>query len=177
MLKPSAAEKVQLSEQIIEKMPSISMFTFRTATRPAARLSIPAVPAVNIPPNISSTITSRKTVRSVNSTIQLKTIPCGLDTATVAISGSKTDAGEYKELLVPNVTKIVDAKGRDVTSYYDISYEDGTLTISPRRPAERSRDQKCKRRQQGLRRHTPDQAPRSPLLATASLTARARPTT
>lgn len=55
-----------------------------------------------------------------------------MDTATVAISGSKTDAGEYKELLVPNVTKIVDAKGRDVTSYYDISYEDGTLTISPR---------------------------------------------
>ena len=55
-----------------------------------------------------------------------------MDTATVAISGSKTDAGEYKELLVPNVTKIVDAKGRDVTSYYDISYEDGTLSISPR---------------------------------------------
>lgn len=55
-----------------------------------------------------------------------------MDTATVAISGSKTDAGEYKELLVPNVTRIVDAKGRDVTSYYDISYEDGTLTISPR---------------------------------------------
>ena len=53
-----------------------------------------------------------------------------MDTATVAISGSKTDAGEYKELLVPNVTKIVDAKGRDVTSYYDISYEDGTLTIT-----------------------------------------------
>lgn len=53
-------------------------------------------------------------------------------TATVAISGSKTDAGEYKELLVPNVTKIVDAKNKDVTGYYDISYEDGTLTINKR---------------------------------------------
>ena len=52
--------------------------------------------------------------------------------ATVTISGSKTDAGEYEELLVPNVTKIVDAKGKDVTSYYDISYEDGTLTINKR---------------------------------------------
>ena len=52
--------------------------------------------------------------------------------ATVTISGSKTDAGEYEELLVPNGTKIVDAKGKDVTSYYDISYEDGTLTINKR---------------------------------------------
>ena len=52
--------------------------------------------------------------------------------ATVTISGSKTDAGEYEELLVPNVTKIVDAKGKDVTSYYDISYEDGKLTITKR---------------------------------------------
>ena len=52
--------------------------------------------------------------------------------ATVTISGSKTDAGEYEELLVPNVTKIVDAKDKDVTSYYDISYEDGTLTINKR---------------------------------------------
>lgn len=52
--------------------------------------------------------------------------------ATVTISGSKTDAGEYEELLVPNVTKIVDAKNKDVTSYYDISYEDGTLTINKR---------------------------------------------
>lgn len=52
--------------------------------------------------------------------------------ATVTISGSKTDAGEYEELLVPSVTKIVDAKGKDVTSYYDISYEDGKLTINKR---------------------------------------------
>ena len=52
--------------------------------------------------------------------------------ATVTISGSKTDAGEYEELLVPSGTKIVDAKGKDVTSYYDISYEDGTLTINKR---------------------------------------------
>ena len=52
--------------------------------------------------------------------------------ATVTISGSKTDAGEYEELLVPSGTKIVDAKGKDVTSYYDISYEDGTLTITKR---------------------------------------------
>lgn len=52
--------------------------------------------------------------------------------ATVTISGSKTDAGEYEELLVPNVTKIVDAKNKDVTGYYDISYEDGTLTINKR---------------------------------------------
>ena len=52
--------------------------------------------------------------------------------ATVAISGSKTDAGEYEGLLVPSDTKIVDAKGNDVTSYYDISYEDGTLTINKR---------------------------------------------
>ncbi len=52
--------------------------------------------------------------------------------ATVTISGSKTDAGEYEELLVPRVTKIVDAKGKDVTSYYDISYEDGKLTINKR---------------------------------------------
>lgn len=52
--------------------------------------------------------------------------------ATVTISGSKTDAGEYEELLVPSGTKIVDAKGKDVTSYYDISYEDGKLTIAKR---------------------------------------------
>ena len=52
--------------------------------------------------------------------------------ATVTISGSKTDAGEYEELLVPSGTKIVDAKGKDVTGYYDISYEDGTLTINKR---------------------------------------------
>lgn len=52
--------------------------------------------------------------------------------ATVTISGSETDAGEYEDLLVPSVTKIVDAKGNDVTSYYDISYEDGFLTIKPR---------------------------------------------
>lgn len=52
--------------------------------------------------------------------------------ATVTISGSKTDAGEYEELLVPRVTKIVDAKDKDVTSYYDISYEDGKLTINKR---------------------------------------------
>lgn len=52
--------------------------------------------------------------------------------ATVTISGSKTDAGEYEGLLVPSDTKIVDAKGNDVTSYYDISYEDGTLTINKR---------------------------------------------
>ena len=53
-------------------------------------------------------------------------------TATVTINGSKTDAGEPKELLVPSVTKIVNAKGKDVTSYYDISYEDGKLTINKR---------------------------------------------
>ena len=52
--------------------------------------------------------------------------------ATVTISGSKTDAGEYEDLLVPSVTKIVDAKNKDVTGYYDISYEDGSLTIKPR---------------------------------------------
>lgn len=52
--------------------------------------------------------------------------------ATVTISGSKTDAGEYEGLLVPSGTKIVDAKGKDVTSYYDISYEDGKLTINKR---------------------------------------------
>lgn len=52
--------------------------------------------------------------------------------ATVTISGSETDAGEYEDLLVPSVTKIVDAKGNDVTSYYDISYEDGFLTINKR---------------------------------------------
>lgn len=52
--------------------------------------------------------------------------------ATVTISGSKTDAGKYEDLLVPSVTKIVDAKGNDVTSYYDISYEDGKLTINKR---------------------------------------------
>lgn len=52
--------------------------------------------------------------------------------ATVTISGSKTDAGEYEDLLVPSVTKIVDAKNKDVTGYYDISYEDGTLTINKR---------------------------------------------
>lgn len=52
--------------------------------------------------------------------------------ATVTISGSKTDAGEYEELLVPSGTKIVDAKNKDVTGYYDISYEDGTLTINKR---------------------------------------------
>ena len=52
--------------------------------------------------------------------------------ATVTISGSKTDAGEYEGLLVPSDTKIVDAKGKDVTSYYDISYEDGKLTITKR---------------------------------------------
>lgn len=52
--------------------------------------------------------------------------------ATVIISGSETDAGEYEDLLVPSVTKIVDAKGNDVTSYYDISYEDGFLTINKR---------------------------------------------
>lgn len=52
--------------------------------------------------------------------------------ATVTISGSKTDAGEYEELLVPSVTKIVDAKNKDVTGYYDISYENGTLTINKR---------------------------------------------
>ena len=52
--------------------------------------------------------------------------------ATVTISGSKTDAGEYEELLVPSVTKIVDAKNKDVTGYYDIRYENGTLTINKR---------------------------------------------
>lgn len=52
--------------------------------------------------------------------------------ATVTISGSETDAGKYEDWLVPSVTKIVDAKGNDVTSYYDISYEDGTLTINKR---------------------------------------------
>ena len=52
--------------------------------------------------------------------------------ATVTISGSETDAGKYEDWLVPSVTKIVDAKGKDVTSYYDISYEDGTLTINKR---------------------------------------------
>lgn len=52
--------------------------------------------------------------------------------ATVTISGSETDAGKYEDWLVPSVTKIVDAKGKDVTSYYDISYEDGFLTINKR---------------------------------------------
>lgn len=52
--------------------------------------------------------------------------------ATVTISGSETDAGKYEDWLVPSVTKIVDAKNKDVTGYYDISYEDGFLTIKPR---------------------------------------------
>lgn len=52
--------------------------------------------------------------------------------ATVTISGSETDAGKYEDWLVPSVTKIVDAENKDVTGYYDISYEDGFLTIKPR---------------------------------------------
>ena len=42
-------------------------------------------------------------------------------------------ARRSEDLLVPSVTKIVDAKkNKDVTGYYDISYEDGTLTINKR---------------------------------------------
>lgn len=52
--------------------------------------------------------------------------------ATVTISGSETDAGKYEDWLVPSVTKIVDAENKDVTGYYDISCEDGFLTIKPR---------------------------------------------
>lgn len=52
--------------------------------------------------------------------------------ATVIISGSETDAGKYEDWLVPSVTKIVDAENKDVTGYYDISCEDGFLTIKPR---------------------------------------------
>ena len=56
----------------------------------------------------------------------------GSHAATVTISGSETDAGKYEDWLVPSVTKIVDAENKDVTGYYDISCEDGFLTIKPR---------------------------------------------
>lgn len=45
--------------------------------------------------------------------------------------GSGVDAGEYKRFSMDEA-KIVDAKDNDVTSNYDIGYENGTLTINKR---------------------------------------------
>lgn len=45
--------------------------------------------------------------------------------------GSGVDAGEYERFSMDKA-KIVDAKDKDVTSNYDIGYEDGFLTIKPR---------------------------------------------
>ena len=44
--------------------------------------------------------------------------------------GSGVDAGEYERFSMDKA-KIVDAKDKDVTSNYDIGYEDGFLTIKP----------------------------------------------
>ena len=48
---------------------------------------------------------------------------------TVAISGTETAVGEYKNKLVPSDAKIVDADGNDVTRNYVITYVPGTLEI------------------------------------------------
>lgn len=53
-------------------------------------------------------------------------------TAYISISGSQTDAGEYKNALVPSITTIVDAEQNDVTSYYKVTSVPGNLTINKR---------------------------------------------
>ncbi|MBO4422896.1 MAG: hypothetical protein J5879_05625 [Clostridia bacterium] len=46
----------------------------------------------------------------------------------LTVTGSQTDAGSCDN--VPGAAKIVDANGNDVTATYDITYENGTLTVT-----------------------------------------------
>lgn len=58
-------------------------------------------------------------------------LPTGHKIDSYVTYGSGVDAGEYERFSMDKA-KIVDAKDKDVTSYYDISYEDGKLTINKR---------------------------------------------
>ena len=58
-------------------------------------------------------------------------LPTGHKIDSYVTYGSGVDAGEYKRFSMDEA-KIVDAKDKDVTSNYDIGYENGTLTINKR---------------------------------------------
>lgn len=58
------------------------------------------------------------------------TLKEGHKIANVTLSGSGVDAGTYT--LIPSGAKIVDAYGNDVTNQYNITYVNGTLTITQR---------------------------------------------
>lgn len=59
-------------------------------------------------------------------------LPTGHKIDSYVTCGSGVDAGVYEQFSMDEA-KIVDAKGKDVTSNYDISYEDGKLEITPRK--------------------------------------------
>ena len=58
-------------------------------------------------------------------------LPTGHKIDSYVTYGSGVDAGEYKRFSMDKA-KIVDAKDKDVTSNYDIGYENRTLTINKR---------------------------------------------
>ena len=57
----------------------------------------------------------------------------------VTITGSQTDTGSSKN--EPSAARIVDGKGRDVTGSYEITYENGTLTVTPKAITIKAEDQ------------------------------------
>ena len=58
----------------------------------------------------------------------------------VTINGSRTEAGESDN--VPSAAKIIDASGQDVTSYYNITYKKGKLTVTAAQAPDLTDDQK-----------------------------------
>ena len=58
----------------------------------------------------------------------------------VTINGSRTEAGESDN--VPSAAKIIDANGQDVTSYYNITYKKGKLTVTAAQAPDLTDDQK-----------------------------------
>ncbi|MGN0813799.1 MAG: hypothetical protein ACI4MH_01030, partial [Candidatus Coproplasma sp.] len=53
-------------------------------------------------------------------------------TLTAQTEGSQTDAGSGVNSIVEGSVKITDSNGEDITGYYEISFGDGTLTVTPR---------------------------------------------
>ncbi|MGN0813742.1 MAG: hypothetical protein ACI4MH_00745, partial [Candidatus Coproplasma sp.] len=51
---------------------------------------------------------------------------------TAQTEGSQTDAGSGVNSIVEGSVKITGSNGEDVTGYYEISFGDGTLTVTPR---------------------------------------------
>ena len=58
-------------------------------------------------------------------------------TANVIVNGKRTDVGESTNFLT---AVILDKKGADVSSYYEISYEPGTIKVDPREIAVKTND-------------------------------------